>query len=92
MDKISISAILNKVHNGAHVRNLYVENGGEREDYAVTLFEKKHITHRSNDEVIKIGNKEVNISELERILVSLKGKGQVTIWLDGKILKGDIKD
>lgn len=92
MDKISISEVLGKVRNGARVRSLYVETGKRREDYAVTLFEKKCAMRRPGDEVIQSGNKEVNISELGRILASLQGRGQVTIWLDGKILKGAIED
>ncbi len=92
MDKIFISEVLGKVRNGARVRSLYVETGERREDYAVTLFEKKYTRRRSGDEVIQAGNKEVNISELGRILASLQGKGLVTIWLDGNILKGAIED
>lgn len=59
--------------------------------WAGTLFTKKYADRQDGDEVITTGNKETNLSEVERVLTSLIGKGDVQVrlmnanWLTGEI-------
>lgn len=59
----------------------YASNAKDEMVWAGTLFTKKYADRRDGDEVIVTGNKETNISAIERVLTSLIGKGKVDIRL-----------
>lgn len=69
----------------------YAANAEGPMTWAGTLFTKKYANRRDGDDVIATGNKETNLSEVERVLLSLVGKGEVEIrlmnahWLNGEI-------
>ena len=69
----------------------YVENCVGPMEWAGTLFTKKYANRRNGDEVIATGNKETNLSEVERVLRSLIGKGEVEVrltnmnWITGEV-------
>lgn len=92
---ISINKILNAARKGARITALRAKYNGVEEDWAITLFTKKHVVHQPNDEVIQTGNKEFNISELGRILhgiKSRKGKWLVKFWLNDGVVEGYLAD
>lgn len=69
----------------------YAKNAKGEMTWAGTLFTKKYANRQKGDEVIQTGNKETNLSEVERTLRSLIGKGEVQVrlmnmnWLEGEI-------
>lgn len=96
MKTISISEIANEVRNGHHVIKLaledaskYAANATGEMTWAASLVEKKYAYRHPGDEVVKVGNKEANISELVRILNDMRGKGNAIVWLGGN---GEIKN
>lgn len=98
-NKIQISGIIDEVRNGARVRKIalkdasrYASNAKGEMHFATTLFEKKYVARQNGDEVIKIGTKEVNVSEIIRILTSLKGKGDVALWVGNNVYEGELYD
>ncbi len=97
MDKISISEVLERVRKGERVHRFYVENVTNRvfrHDYATTLFERKFIDSRSGDEVIQLGNKRVNVTELGRLLSCARkyDYGMAHIWIGEQVLVGEFCD
>lgn len=56
-----------------------------------TLFTKKYADRQPGDEIIQTGNKETNVSEVERVLRYLVGKGLVQVrlmnmnWMEGDV-------
>lgn len=98
-NKIQISGIIDEVRNGARVRKIalkdasrYASNAKGEMQFATTLFEKKYVARQNGDEVMKIGTKEVNVSEIIRILTSLKGKGDVALWVGNNVYEGELYD
>lgn len=69
----------------------YVENCVGPMEWDGGLFTKKYAYRRNGDEVITTGNKETNLSEVERVLRSLIGKGEVEVrltnmnWITGEV-------
>lgn len=69
----------------------YAKNSEGPMTWAGTLFTKKYANRRNGDEVITTGTKETNLSEVERVLRSLIGKGDVQIhltnmkWINGEV-------
>lgn len=69
----------------------YVQNCEGPMEWNGGLFTKKYANRRNGDEVIATGNKETNLSEVERVLRSLVGKGEVEVrltnmnWITGEV-------
>lgn len=69
----------------------YAKNAEGSLIYAGTQFTKKHVNRRSGDDVIATGNKETNLTEVERTLTALIGKGEVQVrlmngnWMNGEV-------
>ena len=60
--------------------------------YVGTLFTKKHVDSQPGDIIIPTGNKETNITAVERALTALIGKGEVAVRLmNWKIMIGEIE-
>lgn len=64
----------------------------QEETWNGTLFTKKYANRKPGDEVIQTGNKETNLSEVERVLRYLVGKGPVQVrllnsnlWMYGEV-------
>lgn len=99
MNTISILEVINEVRNGNHVRKIalvdaskYAANSKGRMTWATTLIEKKYARLHANDEVVAVGNKEVNITEFTNILNSMKGKGEAIIGIGQNMYYGEIID
>lgn len=97
---MKIQEIINEIRNnqvGVHSIVLedssrYAKNAEGPLTYAGTLFTKKHVNRRSGDEVIATGNKETNLTEVERTLTALIGKGEVQIRLmNGNWITGEVE-
>jgi hypothetical protein len=70
----------------------YAKNAEGPLTYAGTLFTKKYANRRSGDEVIATGNKETNLTEVERTLTALIGKGEVQVLLmNGNWMSGEVE-
>lgn len=70
----------------------YAKNAEGSMTWAGTLFTKKYANRQNGDEVIQTGNKETNISEVERTLTDLIGKGQVQVRLmNGNWMTGEVE-
>lgn len=69
----------------------YASNSRGEMTWNGTLFTKAYPSRRAGDEVIKTGNKETNVSEVERVLSSLIGKGEVSVRLMGKWFSGEVE-
>lgn len=59
----------------------YAANAKDEMVWAGTLFTKKYADRQEGDEVIATGNKETNLTAVERVLTTLIGKGKVEIRL-----------
>lgn len=59
----------------------YASNAKDEMVWAGTLFTKKEVDYQEGDEVIMTGNKQTNLTAIERVLTSLIGKGKVEIRL-----------
>lgn len=71
----------------------YTANAKDEMVWAGTLFTKKYADRQEGDEVITTGNKETNLSAVERVLTSLIGKGEVQVRLmNGNWLTGEIQE
>lgn len=83
------SEIINEIRNSqAGVMSIilkdasrYTANAKDEMVWAGTLFTKKYADRQEGDEVITTGNKETNLSAVERVLTSLIGKGEVQVRL-----------
>ena len=72
--------------------NRYANNAEGPLTYAGTLFTKKYANRRNGDEVIATGNKETNLTEVERTLTALIGKGEVEVRLmNGNWMSGEVE-
>ena len=70
----------------------YAKNSEGPLTYAGTLFTKKYANRRNGDEVIATGNKETNLTEVERTLTALIGKGEVQVRLmNGNWMSGEVE-
>lgn len=70
----------------------YAKNSEGPMTWAGTLFTKKYANRRSGDEVIATGNKETNLTEVERTLTALIGKGEVQVRLmNGNWISGEVE-
>ena len=94
---ISVSEIINEVRNGGHVRKLalkdasrYSANSNGEMSWATTLVETAYVNRQEGDEIIQLGNKQVNITELTRILNDMIGKGKVNIWIGNIDFVGEL--
>lgn len=97
---MKIQEVINEIRNSqAGVRAIILKDGSR---YAInakgemtwigTLFTKKYANRQKGDEVIATGNKETNITEVERTLKALVGKGDVRIHLmNGNIMSGEVE-
>lgn len=69
----------------------YAANAVGDMTWAGTLFTKKYANRQKGDEVIQTGSKETNLTEVERVLRSLIGKGEVQVrlmnanWMTGEV-------
>lgn len=83
------SEIINEIRNSkAGVMSIilkdasrYASNAKDEMVWAGTLFTKKYADRQEGDDVIMTGNKETNLSAVERVLTTLIGKGKVEIRL-----------
>lgn len=70
----------------------YAANAEGEMTYAGTLYTKKYAYKRNGDNVIQTGNKETNLTAIERTLNELIGKGEVQVrLLNGKWMNGEIE-
>lgn len=70
----------------------YAKNSEGNMTWAGTLFTKKYANRQNGDEVIQTGNKETNLTEVERTLTALIGKGQVQVRLmNGNWMTGEVE-
>ena len=70
----------------------YAKNSEDPLIYVGTLFTKKYANRRNGDEVITTGNKETNLTEVERTLTALIGKGEVQVRLmNGNRMSGEVE-
>ena len=97
---MKIQDVINEIRNsqvGVHSIVLadasrYAKNAKGTMTYAGTLFTKKYANRRNGDEVIATGNKETNLTEVERTLTALIGKGEVQVRLmNGNWMSGEIE-
>jgi hypothetical protein len=72
---MKLSEILTELRNGAIIFNISVKDSSKvianskgELNYATTLFQKKYVDKIDNDEIIKCGTKQTNISEVIRII------------------------
>lgn len=42
------------------------------------------------DQIVEFGKKKLNVDELRRSLEQFIGKGSVTIWVESRIIKGEL--
>ena len=96
---VSISEVINEVRNGNHVNMIdmlntyeYAASSNGMLSLAITLVEKKHARLHADDEVVTVGDKEVNITELANIMDSMRGKGDAYIVIGRKVFFGEIVD
>lgn len=94
---MTISEIINKVKNGAHVRKLALRDASKliancKGEYTwnATLVEKSYVERTEGDEVIQLGSKQVNITKLQSILGRMVGNGEAIVWIGGEFLTGEI--
>lgn len=97
---MKIQEVINEIRNN-HVGVLsivladascYAKNAEGPLTYAGTLFTKKYANRRKCDEVISTGNKETNLTEVERTLTALIGKGEVQVRLmNGNWMSGEVE-
>lgn len=97
---MKIQEVINEIRNSqAGVLSIvladasrYAKNTEGPLTYAGTLFTKKYANRRSGDEVIATGNKETNLTEVERTLTALIGKGEVEVRLmNGNWMSGEVE-
>ena len=69
----------------------YASNSKGEMTFNGTLYTKAYPSRRAGDEVIKTGNKETNVTAVERTLRSLIGKGEVSVRFFGKWISGEIE-
>ena len=70
----------------------YAANAKGEMTWIGTLFTKKYANRQKGDEVITTGNKETNLTEVERTLRSLIGKGDVQVYLtNGNHMNGEVE-
>jgi len=101
MKTITIQQVINEIKNSeSGIMSIvltdssrYAKNSNGSLTYAGTLFTKKCVNSQPGDEVIMTGNKQTNLSEVERVLTSLMGKGEVQVrlmngtWLTGEVVE-----
>lgn len=97
MEKYSISEIVSAVRNGGHVIKLalsdaskYASNSRGEMQWDTSAVEKKYVYRQEGDEIIQNGNKEVNISELVRILKVMVGRGEAQVRIGSQLFYGEI--
>lgn len=97
---MKIQEVINEIRNSqAGVMSIvladasrYVKNSEGHMMWAGTLFTKKYAYRQKGDEVIATGNKETNLTEVERTLTALIGKGDVQVHLmNGKWISGEVE-
>lgn len=91
MKTISINEVLNEVRNGKGLLKItlndasrYSKNSRGKMDFNTDMWWKKDVDAQKGDEIIALRNKQINVSEIARILRSLVGCGDVTIWISGE--------
>ena len=97
---MKIQEVINEIRNSkAGVMSIvltdasrYAKNSEGPMTWAGTLFTKKYANRQNGDEVIQTGNKETNLTEVERTLANLVGKGQVQVRLmNGNWMMGEVE-
>lgn len=91
MKTISINEVLNEVRNGKAILKItlndasrYADNARGKMDFNPDMWWKKNVNAQKGDEIIARGSKQINASEIARILRTLVGCGDVTIWVSGE--------
>lgn len=46
--------------------------------------------YQKGDQIVSVGRKRLNVSELRRVLEQFVGRGPVTIWVKSRIITGDL--
>lgn len=99
MNTISISEVISEIRKGNHVNRIvlkdssrYIANSKGEMSWATTLVEKKYADRQKGDEIVKVDNKEVNITELTRIMNVMRGKGNAHIIIGQRMFFGEIID
>ena len=97
---MKIQEVINEIRNSqAGVLSIvladasrYAKNAEGPMTYTGTLFTKKYADRQPGDEVIATGNKETNLTEVERTLTALIGKGEVEVRLmNGNWMSGEVE-
>lgn len=97
---MKIQEVINEIRNSqAGVLSIvltdasrYAANSVGPMTYAGTLYTKKYANRQKGDEVIATGNKETNLTAVERTLTALVGKGEVQVRLmNGNWMIGEVE-
>lgn len=97
---MKIQDVINEIRNNhVGVRQIvlsdasrYASNAVGPMTYDGSLYTKKYASRQNGDEVITTGNKETNLSAIERTLTALVDKGEVKVLLmNNKWIAGDVE-
>lgn len=97
----TINQIIEHIRSGKNLHEIklmdasrYVSNAKGEMLFNPTLWCRRHAPkYNPTDEIADLGREQTNVSEVERILRSLIGKGDVRIWLSGENPEvGEIKE
>lgn len=87
MKTYTIKEVIATALRGYGVYNIKIcKCDGSREIIDESRFLSRHVYHEPFDYIIPIGSKEMNISELERILCKAVKKGRVVIQLGNNLV------
>lgn len=98
MKTIEISKIMDAARNGKPVTTLklrdasrYISNAtGEMLINADIFYSARVAAVQANDEIIEVGKKRLNLSEMQRQLSRFIGKGLVYLVQDGRAFEGEL--
>ncbi len=98
MKTIEISSIMNAARNGQPVTTLKLRDASRMFSTAIgdltintDIFYSARVSAiQADDEVIEVGKKRLNLSELQRRLRNLIGKGIVYLVQDGRAFEGEL--
>lgn len=97
----TIDEIIERVRSGQNLLKIelcdasrYISNARGSMLFNPTLWCRRHAPrYNPTDEIVDLGREQANVSEVERILRSLIGKGDVKIWFSGESPEvGEIKE
>lgn len=88
----TITEIVERVRSGQNLLKIelcdasrYISNARGAMSFNSTIWHGRCVrSYKATDEIVSYDQYETNVSEVERILRSLIGKGNVKIWLSGE--------